>query len=226
MDVNMVKMDMEMDNSELILRMCEQLSEIEQKLNNQEGSKIILTQIKNVIVLLNTLAKSIKELQNKSITIKYPHGTYTGEVANNKRNGKGKFLYINGNKYIGEFRDDQKDGRGTYYYNDGSKYEGDFRNSKKDGKGKFVFKNGDIYVGDFREDKKDGKGIYYYQNGNRYEGDWKNDLKEGNGVFYFQNEKLREMGDYSQDRPKGIHARLFENGKVKAYDHDKNKTSL
>ena len=43
--------------------------------------------------------------ENKIKKIKYKNGdVYIGEVKNNKKHGKGKYIFANGQTYIGEYR--------------------------------------------------------------------------------------------------------------------------
>ena len=55
--------------------------------------------------------------------------------------------------------------------------------------------------------------MYYYNVGVRYEGDWKNDKREGKGIYIFNNGD-REMGDYLNGKPIGIHALFKANGEI------------
>ena len=95
-------------------------------------TKKYMTEIKKSVYKLNSL-------ENKPSNIKkeYYNGKYIGDFINNKRQGKGKYIYNNGDIYEGEYKEDLKDGYGTY---------------------KFV--NGDIYKGDYKKGNFDGKGIY------------------------------------------------------------------
>ena len=72
---------------------------------------------------------------------------------NNKRNGQGTYLFINGDKYEGEWKDDLKNGYGVYTYQNGSKKKGVFINGILQGPGeiehpdhivKGSFKDGEI----------------------------------------------------------------------------------
>ena len=42
----------------------------------------------------------------------------------NKKNGKGKYIFQNGDKYIGDWEDDNKTGYGIYHFGTG-KWDGD-----------------------------------------------------------------------------------------------------
>ena len=94
-------------------------------------------------------------------TLKYPNGTYVGEVeGDNIENGKGTMTFNDGNKYVGEFKDGKYNGFGKFYKNGFLVYEGN-------------------HINNIRE----GKGSYYYNEGSKYEGDFKNNLPHGTGVF-------------------------------------------
>ena len=80
--------------------------------------------------------------------------------------GKGKYIWEDGDYYIGEFKDGLKNGKGTSYYSNGKiKYEGNFLNNKFEGKGKYIFENGDYQIGEWKGGLKNGKGTEYYSNG-------------------------------------------------------------
>ena len=53
----------------------------------------------------------------------------------------------------------KRDGRGKYYYKNGDIYEGDWKMNKREGKGKFYVKESDVIIeGDFVKDEvKNGK---------------------------------------------------------------------
>eukprot|EP01102_Stenamoeba_stenopodia_P005498 TRINITY_DN1621_c0_g1_i2.p1 TRINITY_DN1621_c0_g1~~TRINITY_DN1621_c0_g1_i2.p1 ORF type:complete len:583 (+),score=132.56 TRINITY_DN1621_c0_g1_i2:66-1814(+) len=118
-----------------------------------------------------------------STTLKFPFGTYFGEVsAEGKLEGKGKMKFNDGSRYIGEWKDDQRHGEGVFHYVDGAKYTGSYRYNKKSGYGTQNFANGDIYQGDWASGAKDGWGMHRLNNGNKYEGQFKDDLKHGVGI--------------------------------------------
>ena len=49
---------------------------------------------------------------------------YSGELLNNKPNGKGRTLFKNGDTYEGEYVKGKRQGYGIYTFTDGEKYEG------------------------------------------------------------------------------------------------------
>ena len=137
--------------------------------------------------------------------INYSNGYYIGDVLNNKRHGKGKMTYNDGDYengdwrndnfisgsckitynnddyYIGQYSNGNINGNGEYYYNNGDYYVGDFYCGKRHGKGKYNFKNGDYENGTFESDDFiEGKKKITYING-EYEGGWENNKKNGYG---------------------------------------------
>lgn len=59
-----------------------------------------------------------------------------GEWKDDKANGFGVYVHINGAKYEGYWKDDLQDGYGVETWADGSKYEGNYKEGKKHGQGK------------------------------------------------------------------------------------------
>ena len=67
---------------------------------------------------------------------------------------------------------------------------------------KIIINNNNNYINDTKI-YKDGK----------YIGQLKNNLRDGKGIMYYNNGD-REMGDYLNHKPIGIHAKLLYNGQV------------
>ena len=66
---------------------------------------------------------------------------YFGYWCDDKKNGRGRILYVNGTLYEGDFKNDQYDGFGTLKahsrgYDEVSEYVGGFENGIYHGKGK------------------------------------------------------------------------------------------
>ena len=159
------------------------INSLSQKIKNYPNinpeSKKCLTQIKKSMFKLNTLSN------NPSIITKlYYNGKYKGDFLNNKREGKGIYIFSNGDKYEGHYKNNLKEGFGIYSYKNGDIYEGNFKNDKYEGKGVYKYSNGDIYEGEYKKDLRDGKGIYIYNKRNKYEkyeGQWSEGKKQGKG---------------------------------------------
>ena len=71
----------------------------------------------------------------------------------------------------------KRQGRGEYIWLNGDKYQGDFCNGVKDGNGILYFSNGDKRVGVWKEDKLHGPATYYYAHGRIDEETWEHDNK-------------------------------------------------
>ncbi|MCF8299820.1 MAG: caspase family protein [Haliscomenobacter sp.] len=65
-----------------------------------------------------------------------------------------------------------KNGRGIYLYADGNRYEGDFQNGFANGIGKISYYNGDVYEGEIEKGSLHGKGMMISANGNKVQGIW------------------------------------------------------
>lgn len=81
----------------------------------------------------------------------HPFGRYEGSYRDNRRQGHGKEVDLNGNSFVGEFR------------------EGDFY------EGKVSYADGEVYVGTMRQDMKEGWGKLLTVDGDLLEGEWKED---------------------------------------------------
>ena len=163
---------------------------------------------------------------------------YEGILEEGKYNGKGKYIYENGDYYEGEFKDDLKNNVGTEYYkNNKIKYEGEFRNDKYEGVGKYIYENGDYYEGEWLNGEKSGIGILYENEEIRYErffkygkyngygkeydpktksyyiGNWLYNLKQGNGTEYYKDGKtIKYTGNFANGKYEGKGTYYFTNG--------------
>ena len=70
---------------------------------------------------------------------------YYGAFQAGKKNGKGIYMWPNGQTYDGEFRNDECSGFGILHYPDGKRFEGPWKEGKKHGKGIYAWPNGAKY---------------------------------------------------------------------------------
>ena len=52
-------------------------------------------------------------------------------------------------QYTGDIKDNKRNGRGTYIYGNGDRYEGNWSNDLRHGKGTFYYKTGELYIGEW-----------------------------------------------------------------------------
>ena len=140
---------------------------------------------KEIDILKANIDKKEKQLNRKEriqvLTFNSVKGVkvhYLGEVEDEKANGGGVGIWINGSIYRGDWKDNVRNGKGTFEWADGMKYDGEF----KDG-------------------KRHGKGTYYWPSGERYEGDWENDMRNGKGTLFDKNSNIRYEGKWINDKP-------------------------
>jgi len=105
-------------------------------------------------------------------------GYYEGEMKNEKKHGRGKYIWNNKNTYDGEWENDVPHGHGiySYYCKDGSHngvYCGKFMNDMRHGRGTYTWENAK-YVGEWMNDEKHGQGILTWANHLPKEGIWSN----------------------------------------------------
>ena len=149
-------------------------------------------------------------------SIYYQDGSkYTGDIKNNKRNGKGEYksqMEI----YVGNWKDDQKDGEGTLTFGDGTEYIGFFKDGQFNGEGKIKCKDGFSYQGNFLNNCMHGKGYLRGKNDHIYEGYFKNGKFHGSGTFKWINRNSTEYykGNYICGQKDGKGEFHFSNGHV------------
>ena len=163
-----------------------------------------------------------------------PAFRYNGEFRDNKKQGKGTYIWANGNRYEGDFVDDEPSGRGKFVFVGGDQYDGEYSKGAFNGKGIFVAKNGDKTDGAFVNGQASGQAVYVFANGDRYEGEmaggkmfgkgifktkggdrWEatfvNDRAHGKGVYYFSNGDRYE-GDFTNGAMTGKGSYFYSTG--------------
>ena len=108
---------------------------------------------------------------------------YNGEFKDGKKQGKGVYIWANGDKFDGDFANDQVSGKGRWEFASGDIYMGEVMNAVMVGKGVLAAKNGDKYEGLFADGKPHGQGIYAFANGDKFEGSMVAGKMSGKGVY-------------------------------------------
>ena len=201
------------NNNNILSEILSKLKAIVQEFNNKKIDNII-NQINNIIIIINKSINDNKKYneENFSNFSKDIQKIHHELIEFKKKYDINEIISPNG-KYKGQLKNNLRDGKGTFIYKNGDKYEGDWKNGKKDGRGIYYFSNGDRFDGEWKNNLREGKGILYWKNGDRYEGDCKNDLRDGKGIIYYANGD-REMGDFINGQKIGKHVKLDAHGNV------------
>ena len=83
---------------------------------------------------------------------------YAGELRAGRKHGAGIKTWPSGDRYEGQFAEDKKAGKGTYIWGSGSaspgeRYSGDWRDDRRNGYGVYEWPNGDRYEGQWKDDR-------------------------------------------------------------------------
>lgn len=128
--------------------------------------------VKFRIMLFCVLISTYTISQNKS-----------GCISGDCNNGKGVFIFPNGDKYEGDFENQLLKGFGVYTDVYGNVYTGKFSGNKFNGVGTFVKTDGTKYIGEFLNGKRHGLGIQWYSQTYKEKGKWENDRFIENAEF-------------------------------------------
>ena len=140
-----------------------------------------------------------------------PGFRYRGEFRENKKQGKGAYIWANGNRYEGDFVDDEPSGRGRFVFATGDQYEGEYSKGAFNGKGVFIAKNGDRTDGTFVNGQANGRAVYIFASGDKYEGDMAAGKMSGKGIFTTKGGDKWEA-TFVDDRAHGKGVYFFSNG--------------
>jgi len=119
-------------------------------------------------------------------TAEYPIGNYDGHFSEGYREGRGIFIWSDGDTYDGEWKDDKLHGKGIYKWKNGTTYDGEWEDDKRNGTGILRESNGNTYDGELLDGKKHGTGLYTWGNGDTYQGLWKDDKRHGTGLHMYK----------------------------------------
>lgn len=134
----------------------------------------------------------VEESQKNVENFSMDDGIYSGQIVDDKRNGKGKFTWKNGDVYDGEWKDNKMNGQGKLSYANKNEYTGEFVDGKKEGQGIFIWNiaGKDKYDGQWKDDKMNGQGKYYFESGAIYDGEWANNKMNGQGKYTSKDGKI------------------------------------
>ena len=80
----------------------------------------------------------------------------------------------NGSIYLGEWdaRNNKREGKGKILFIDGSLFEGSFANNFISGFGRYIKHDGECYEGEWQKDTMTGYGVLTTPEGYKYSGNW------------------------------------------------------
>lgn len=141
----------------------------------------------------------------------------TGCTIGDCENGKGRFVYPNGDKYIGEFKNSVPHGRGAYYAQNGSVYKGPFVNGKRQGYGTYIWSTGEQYIGEYANNVRHGEGIYTFKDGTQQKGIWRDGtfvqevIEKKTEVVTANDGNANSVADNSKKEPVGQYFKALDN---------------
>jgi len=181
------------------------------KMSMQNPDQITLESLKHYFpremeLLMKKFPGNFNDPNKKWTCITSGDGKYVGQISLTTGNldGKGIFIWNNGEKYIGNWKEGNMNGEGVLFdKNNKLIFDGNYYNNKRYGPGKLIIKDKEYYEGEFFDDKMEGKGAYHYENGDVWEGHFKNNLKNGVGVMNYHNSKDVFLYEFENDNYMG-----------------------
>lgn len=137
---------------------------------------------------------------------------YEGEFKKGLSNGYGKYVALDGTTYKGAWIEDKQNGLGDIIYPNGSRYTGNFFHGKKNGQGKFIFQDKNIYEGNFVNNEIKGEGSYFWKDGRIFVGNWADNKMNGYGIFIWPDKK-KYYGHYVNNLKEGFGTFLWGDGR-------------
>jgi len=136
---------------------------------------------------------------------------YEGEFSDGLKQGRGVYVWDNGDRYDGRFANDRPDGSGKYHFANGDSYEGEVKAGVIVGRGTYSTKEGDVFEGSFQGGKPHGVGIYRFASGDRYEGEMDQGRLQGRGRYVARSGDRIEA-PFVDGKAQGIGTYHFANG--------------
>ena len=105
-------------------------------------------------------------------------GTFDGQWSEGEKQGRGWFLFVNGDKFEGQWYRGRPHGFGIHSYANKDRYEGQHSGGLMHGYGIYYHANGDCLIGRWREGKQDGPAVWTSIEGVRREERWRDGRRE------------------------------------------------
>lgn len=119
------------------------------------------------------------ESEADEASVKLVEKTYIGMRLEEKWNGRGVLITVDGYVFDGEFDNGKICDFGTLKRSDGSMVTGFWVDGRLEGEGCEKWADGSTYEGEYRNGYKEGKGTFTWSFNNIYKGSWKQDKPEG-----------------------------------------------
>ncbi|AIY41193.1 MORN motif family protein [Collimonas arenae] len=139
-------------------------------------------------------------------------GRYYGPLVDNKRQGKGRVEWANGDIYEGNFDKGLFSGKGKYTSGANFLYEGEYKAGSRTGQGRSVDATGSVYVGHFLNGEFDGQGKLTSQDGSVYEGSFAKGLFNGTGKWTSKDQEY--TGEFKNGQFSGKGKLKSGNGRI------------
>ncbi len=169
----------------------------------QQLSYEIATTFESGTLLVDELTNRVDAINivDNAMNLNFNGGSYSGDVTNGIRDGKGSCDYPNGDVYVGEWKDGKPNGPGTWKTPGGLVYDGEWKEGTFHGVGmsKSIPHDGMVYMGNWKENKFHGTGVCNYPNGDNYVGQWKEGKRHGVGTCIFDDGHKR-TGEWKDDK--------------------------
>ena len=121
---------------------------------------------------------------------------YSGQVLNDRANGRGSATFENGDSYEGWWVENRPSMQGKMHFADGSVYDGDWDKGVPSGKGTFNAKEseGYVYKGNVLNGKWHGQGKMTLKGGSSFDGFWSMGEQSGKCIWISVEEGFRYEG--------------------------------
>eukprot|EP00920_Eleutheroschizon_duboscqi_P010876 GHVT01025573.1.p1 GENE.GHVT01025573.1~~GHVT01025573.1.p1 ORF type:complete len:852 (+),score=120.93 GHVT01025573.1:204-2759(+) len=129
--------------------------------------------------------------------------TYVGTFVAGQPEGRGIYIWPNGDRYIGEVSGGLRHGWGHFSANNGCVYSGQWRCGRRYGLGTSTDADGTKYAGEWKDSIRAGRGTCTYPTGGSYCGAWRANNKNGFGTMVWTDPAQRYTGGWVAGAPEG-----------------------